>query len=57
MLQRIRRLDIEAVAGLIAAMSALVLHLLHLIEPDVLMVVIMVILALMVDPRLSARGT
>jgi len=47
MLNRIRRLDIEAVAGLIAAMTALVLHLLHLIEPDILLMVIMVILALM----------
>jgi hypothetical protein len=47
MLNRIKRLDIEAVAGLIAAISALVLHLLHIIEPDVLLVVVMVILALM----------
>ncbi len=47
MLNRLRRLDIEAVAALIAAISALVLHLLHIVEPDVLLVVIMVMLALM----------
>jgi hypothetical protein len=47
MWRRIRRTDVEAVAGLIAAVTALVLHLLHLVDPDVLLVVIMVILALM----------
>ncbi|MFN8638289.1 MAG: hypothetical protein U0360_02260 [Dehalococcoidia bacterium] len=45
-MDRIRKLDIEAVAGLIAAVTALVLHLLHIAETDTLLAIMLVILAL-----------
>jgi hypothetical protein len=45
--QRIRRLDWEAVAGIIAAVSALVLHLLHIVDESVLLIIVMVLLALL----------
>ena len=44
---RIRRLDWEAVAGIIAAVSALVLHLLHIVDESVLLIIMMVLLALL----------
>ncbi|MEZ4503598.1 MAG: hypothetical protein R3C39_13310 [Dehalococcoidia bacterium] len=43
---RLRRLDFEALAGLIAAVSALVLHLLHVADEGLLLAIILVILAL-----------
>jgi hypothetical protein len=45
-MDRLRRLEVEALAGLIAAIAALVLHLLHIVEDAVLLPVILVILAL-----------
>lgn len=45
--QRLRRLDWEAVAGIIAAVSALVLHLLHIVDESVLLIIVMVLLALL----------
>ena len=45
---KLRSLDWEALAGIAAAVSALVLHLLHVVETDVLLAVIMVILALII---------
>lgn len=41
-----RRFDWDAVAGIVAAVVGLVLHLLHIVEEDVLLSVILVILAL-----------
>ena len=43
---RLRRLDLEAVAGLIAAIAALVLHLLHIADEGTLLAIMLVILAL-----------
>ncbi|MCC6237304.1 MAG: hypothetical protein IT299_07000 [Dehalococcoidia bacterium] len=43
---RLRRLDFEALAGLIAAVTALVLHLLHVADEGLLLAIILVILAL-----------
>lgn len=43
---RLRRFDFEALAGLIAAVSALVLHLLHVADEGLLLAIILVILAL-----------
>lgn len=45
--RRLRHLDWEAVAGIVAAVSALVLHLLHIVDVDVLLIIIMVLLALL----------
>lgn len=42
-----RLVDWDAVAGIVAAGAALVLHLLHIVEQDVLLIIIMVILALL----------
>lgn len=44
--RRIRELDVEAIAGLTAAVIALVLHLLHIAEESLLLAIILVILAL-----------
>jgi len=46
-MRQLRRLDWEALAGIAAATIALVLHLLHIAEEDVLLAVILVILALL----------
>ncbi len=46
-MSRLRRLDWDAVAGIIAAVVALVLHLLHIADTDVLLAITLVILALM----------
>ncbi len=44
---RLRELEWEAVAGIIAAATGLVLHLLHVVEEDVLLAVALVLLALL----------
>lgn len=46
MMERLRRLDWDAVAGIVAAVVALVLHLLHIVDEEVLLAVMLVILAL-----------
>jgi hypothetical protein len=46
-MERLRRLDYEAVAGLIAAVVALVLHLLHVADEGLLLAIVLVIMALM----------
>jgi hypothetical protein len=46
-MERLRRLDYEAIAGLIAALAALVLHLLHLADEETLLAIVLVILALL----------
>jgi hypothetical protein len=46
-MNRIRRVDWDAAAGVIAAVAALVLHLLHVVDADVLLSIILVLLALM----------
>lgn len=46
-MKRFRRIDWDAVAGVIAAVVALVLHLLHVVEEDVLLAIVLVILAIM----------
>jgi hypothetical protein len=43
---RLRQLDYEAIAGLIAAVAALVLHLLHIADEGVLLSIVLIILAL-----------
>ncbi len=45
--RRLRRLDVEAIAGIVAAGTALVLHLLHIVDIDVLLIIVMVLLALL----------
>jgi len=52
-----REIDVEAVAGLIAAITALVLHLLHIADEGLLLAIILVILALILirDLRREAR--
>lgn len=47
-MKQLRRLDWEALAGIAAAVIALVLHLLHVAEEGVLLAVVLVILALLV---------
>lgn len=56
-MKRLRELDIEAVAGVIAAITALVLHLLHIADEGLLLAIILVILALILvrDLRREAR--
>lgn len=56
--RRLRELDVEAIAGLTAAVVALVLHLLHIAEESVLLAIILVILALILvrDLRREASG-
>jgi hypothetical protein len=46
-LRRLISLDWDAIAGVLAAVTALVLHLLHLVQPGVLLTIILVILALL----------
>lgn len=45
-MRRLRQIDVEAIAGLTAAVIALVLHLLHVADEGVLLAIILVILAL-----------
>jgi hypothetical protein len=44
---RLRHLDWDAIAGVVAAVTGLVLHLLHLVEIDTLVVIMMVLLAVL----------
>jgi hypothetical protein len=46
-LKRLISLDWDAIAGVLAAVTALVLHLLHLVESGLLLTIILVILALL----------
>lgn len=46
-MRRLRELEWEAIAGIIAAAAALVLHLLHIAEASVLLAVALAILALL----------
>lgn len=46
-MERLRRLDWHALAGVIAALTALVLHLLHIVDAEVLAAVSLVLLALL----------
>jgi hypothetical protein len=43
---RLRTIEWDAVAGLVAAVVALVLHFLHVVEQDTLLAIILMILAL-----------
>jgi hypothetical protein len=43
----IRRYDWDAVAGIAAAAAALILHLLHIVEPDILLTITLVLVALL----------
>jgi hypothetical protein len=56
-MDRIRRLDVEAIAGIVAAVIALVLHLLHVADEALLLAIMLVILALILvrDLRREAR--
>lgn len=47
MMKRLRHLDWDAVAGVVAAVTALVLHLLHVVHEGVLLAIALVLLALM----------
>jgi hypothetical protein len=55
-MRRLREFEWEAVAGIIAAVIALVLHLLHVVETDVLLAVALVILALLMVRDLRRQG-
>ena len=46
-MKRFLRIEWEAVAGIIAAVAALVLHLLHIVESDVLLMIAVVLLAVL----------
>jgi len=43
----LRRYDWDAVAGIVAAAAALVLHLLHVVQPDILLAITLVLVALL----------
>lgn len=45
-MHRLFRLEWDAIAGILAAMVALILHFLHVIEPDVLTMITLVLIAL-----------
>jgi hypothetical protein len=45
-MKHLRRLDWDAVAGIVAAVAALVLHLLHIVDEGVMLAITLVILAL-----------
>lgn len=55
--RQIRRYDWDAAAGIAAAVAALILHLLHIIETDVLLTIALVLLALLLfrDLRREAQ--
>lgn len=52
----LRNYDWDAIAGLVAAVSALVLHLLHVVEQDVLLSIILVVLAIILLRDLRDEG-
>lgn len=54
---RLRQLDWDAIAGITAAVVALVLHLLHIADTDVLLAIVLVVLALLLlrDLRRESR--
>jgi hypothetical protein len=43
----LRRYDWDAVAGIVAAAAALILHLLHIVQPDILLTITLVLVALL----------
>jgi hypothetical protein len=53
---RLRRVEWEAVAGIVAAVTALVLHLLHIVDQEILLTVILVLLALLLLSGLRSEG-
>jgi Flp pilus assembly protein TadB len=55
-LRRLRTLDWEAMAGVSAAVVALVLHLLHVVDQSVLLTITLVILALILIRDLRREG-
>ena len=46
-MKRYLRFEWEAIAGIIAAVAAIVLHFLHIVEPEVLLVIAVVLLAVL----------
>jgi len=46
-MKRLLRLEWDAIAGIIAAVTALVLHLLHIVESDVLLMIAVVLIAVL----------
>lgn len=46
-MKRYLRFDWEAIAGIIAAVAAIVLHFLHIVEPEVLLVIAVVLMAVL----------
>jgi len=51
-----RRYEWDAIAGIVAAGAALILHLLHIVEPDVLLTITLVLLALLLLRQLRHEG-
>lgn len=47
MMKRFLRIEWDAIAGIIAAVAALVLHLLHIVESDVLLMIAVVLIAVL----------
>ena len=43
----LRRYDWDAIAGIVAAAAALILHLLHVVQPDILLTITLVLVALL----------
>lgn len=43
----LRRYDWDAIAGIVAAATALILHLLHVVQPDILLTITLVLVALL----------
>ena len=46
-MKRLLRLDWDAIAGIVAAVAALVMHFLHVIEADILLMIAVVLIALL----------
>jgi hypothetical protein len=55
-MNRLRQMDWHAVAGIIAAVVALVLHLLHIVDEDIMLATVLVILAIMMIRDLHREG-
>jgi hypothetical protein len=52
----LRRFEWDAAAGIIAAVAALTLHLLHIVETDVLMTITLVLVAMLLLRQLRSEG-
>jgi hypothetical protein len=56
-MRRFLAFEWEAIAGIIAAVTAIVLHFLHVVEPDVLLVIAVVLIAVLFVRDIRREGT